>query len=390
MKEIMVERFWLFDDPRSYGARSILRGAVEGLEGIGKTVRVFSLDPGDPQNTRRMREDLLEFDPDAILLANHPASLFQRETGLDSLPSTALVWILDDPFMMGAEPFSEDEIVLIADPGFEPAARNRGAKQIHFLPVAAPETLPAEFRSEYAHPIAYVGSVPDLSPMRGQLGEETVLYLDRIAERKMNEPSTDFQTLLNDDPIAPGKQVQLTGQLAYYLYAEANRRSRLRFLEALEPLGLALYGNEAWKSQIQDAPLEAVFKGALDPFSEYPHLIHSAHININLRSLQGFTAPTQRDFLVPQLGGFLLSTEVRREYFDWSTIDPENQFDLGAFPWSLDHVNPEDLAQDCLRHLNESCAREEWTHMAASEISEKHTYTRRMEQMLAMIVRVEG
>ncbi|RJP31364.1 MAG: hypothetical protein C4527_07895 [Candidatus Omnitrophota bacterium] len=376
-----IKRFWLFDDPRSYGARAILRGAAEGLKANGKEVRLFPLPIDDPDHTRRLREDILKFQPDGILLANHPASHFYRQIGMQSMPCRTWVWIFDDPFFMGAERFSADEVVLVADPAFARGAKARGAVYTFFLPVAAPISMIGEKRNDYQIPIAYVGATMIPSDMRRHLNHAMATYLDEIIAQKLLNPALGFEELLHRRPFAPSQRIHLSGQLAYYLYAESNRLSRLRFLEPLAPLHLHLFGNEAWRPQIRSTSLAPCFHGPLDPFDQYPHLICSASININLRSLQGFDAPTQRDFLVPRENGFLLSTHIRDHDKDWNADDPENRFDLSAFPWSPSFSSPQELAKAARHYLGDESARQEWIAHASRQITRNHTFAHRMEQL---------
>jgi hypothetical protein len=109
-------------------------------------------------------------------------------------------------------------------------------------------------------------------------------------------------------------------------------------LNVLAPLGLRLYGNALWKTESRGTALESCFCGRLESFTDYPNLIRSVRININLRSLQGFDAPTHRDFLVPRLGGFLLSSAVRVHPVDWKQIDLHRIFRLDEFPGRLKNI----------------------------------------------------
>jgi hypothetical protein len=376
-----LHRFWLFDDPRSYGARAILREAAVGLQMLGKQVRCCPFDPSQPDSPAFLRQDIEEFQPDAILLANHPASLFCRQVGFPDPPAQMLVWLLDDPFLMGGEPFSADELVLAADPGFIAPARARGAHRILFLPVAAPVHAHAIYKEEYAFPLVYVGAASDLQPLRRQLQPPVADYLDRIVQHKLSRPYAEFQNLLAETPFAAGKQLTFTGQLAYYLYAESNRRSRLQFLQPLASLGLRLFGNPLWSKFIDGTPLHPLFCGSIDPLEEYPHLIRSTRINLNLRSLQGFITPTQRDFWVPRYGGFLLSTQHQKPLPDWRKHDPQNYFRLNEFPWSPVAATPEELAKAADFWLYHPAERQNWILHAAAELQQHHTFTHRMNQL---------
>lgn len=375
-----LKKFWLLDDPRSYGARAILQGAADGLRSVGKVVRQCLMET-DAEGAKRMGEDLLRFEPDAILLANHPSSLFLRQIGFEKSPCLTLVWLLDDPYLMGAEPFSSEEIVLVADPSFAQAARSRGAERILFLPVAAPVMRAGKHRDECACKVSYVGSASNVDHMRSQLPDDLALYFDRIIIKKIEEPYLEFEELLQKYPLAPGKAVPLTGQLCYYLYANSNRLSRLHFLLPLAKHGLKLYGNQNWEPQIEGTALEPCFQGGIEPLVQFPDLIASTQININLRSLQGFVTPTQRDFLVPRCGGFMISTAHQRQMRDWRSVDPQNHFQLDRFPWSPIAATPEELEYKVQEYLQIAEYRSDWTLHAAQVIEEHHTFAHRMQQL---------
>jgi len=42
-----LKKWWMFDDPRSYGARQLMLGAAERLRRTGKQVLLHPLDPND-------------------------------------------------------------------------------------------------------------------------------------------------------------------------------------------------------------------------------------------------------------------------------------------------------------------------------------------------------
>lgn len=371
----------MFDDISSRGVRAVMKGAADGLRLIGKEVREFPIDPKDPGVVVKVREDLFHYRPDVIFLANHPATLFLSQIGIDKPPCPTLVWLCDDPVIMGWESFGEDEIVIVADPSFEKGARDRKAKTILFLPVAAPDRLSSEYRKEYDVPVAYVGSVFINRDARQKIPDEVGPYFAEIISRKVKEPWRDFSELMLTCPFKENKVIQLTGQIAYFLYTEANRIYRNIFLNHINPSDLHLYGNTAWIDQICGTMIHHCYRGPLDPFTQYPHLIRSASINLNLRSLQIFVTPTQRDFLVPRLGGFLLSTTIRADKYDWSQTDPNGIFKLSEFPWSPSCQTPEEMAALVNHYLDNESARREWIEKTSSIIDADHTFSYRMEQL---------
>lgn len=375
------KRIWMIDDPQSVGARLVLKPAAEGLRLLEKEVREFSIDRTNPHLNQLARQDIESFEPDAILLANHPSSLFFQQIGVERVSCPVLVWLLDDPDLMGSEPFSPNEIVLVTDPRFQQGAKKRGARTIGFLPVAAPDRMQADFRPEYHVPVAYVGSIHVNREARAGIPPPMQTYLKRVIAYKVRFPQRMFEEILEEIPYKPDQKIVLSGPLNYYLYSEANRRYRMEFLLALVPFGLRLYGNEAWQEEIQGTGLQSCFVGRLNPFLEYPSLIRSAAITINLRSLQGFSAPTHRDFLVPRIGGFSIATASQSDVIQWENVDPSNRFHLKDFLWPFCCQTPEEMAQSAERFLADESSRREWIDEASRKISQFHTYSQRMAQL---------
>ncbi|MBZ0256792.1 glycosyltransferase [bacterium] len=377
---VSLDRVWMFDDPRSHGARSIMGWAAEGLRRIGKTVCVSQLVPNDPHSLTQLRDDLLAFQPTAILLANHPAQQFWQQIGFDSAQCASLVWLFDDPFLMGKETFSPEEIVLLSDPSFEQGAKQRGAQTTMFLPVAAPDTINAQSVPEFKTHVAYVGAAADLSAMRNALSKDIADYFDGIAAKKAIQQNADLNHLLSDFPLSESKRITLTGQVAYYVYANANRIHRMNYLLPLADLDLKLYGNDAWRPYLANTKLEACFQGGIDPLVDYHNLIRSVDVNINLRSLQGFSAPTHRDFLVPRLGGFMIASPIYGAT-SLEVLDPESHFGLRQFPWAPTADSPEIIADEVKEWLRQPHQRKQWIENASTIICKEHLFSHRMQQL---------
>lgn len=373
-----LQRWWLFDDPRSYGARSILHWAAEGLARIEKDVSVFPLDPDASDSLQKMRSHLEASQPDVLLLANHPANTFWSRLGYAHAQCPTIAWLFDDPWLMGGEPFGEDEIVWVADPSFEKGARSRGAKTVMFVPVAAPDHLERSPRIKEPFPLVYVGATLRLTMLRDQLPADMAAYLDRIADEKIGQPAMSFDVLLDEIPYQPGKRITLNGQVAYYLYTEANRRYRMRWLEPLASSGLRLFGNEAWREEIRGTALENCFQGPIEPLHEYPGLLSRSLVTLNIRSLQGITAPTHRDFLVPAIGGFMLSTPLQGGALSQGSDDP---FSLVTFHWPTQAESPEQMTELVQTALQQETERTQWTNDAADTIRNGHLFSQRLKQV---------
>src|SRR5690606_21029898 len=130
--------------------------------------------------------------------------------------------------------------------------------------------------------VVYVGALGNCDGLRKQLSPELLNYFDSIIQSKLEQPQISFDELLSLHPYSSTQIIKLSGQLAYYLYAECNREYRKQYIENLLDCDFTLYGNSQWlQSNIQQ--LEHCFKGTLDPVRDYPNLIHSVLINLNLR-----------------------------------------------------------------------------------------------------------
>ncbi|MDP8245765.1 MAG: hypothetical protein P9L94_16905 [Candidatus Hinthialibacter antarcticus] len=377
---VSLDRVWLFDDPRSHGARSILRWAADGLRQIGKTVFISQLNPDDSNSLIQMRNELVEFEPTSVLLANHPAQQFWQQLGFDKPQCTSLAWLFDDPLLMGNEAFSSDEIVLLSDPSFEAGAKKRGAQTTLFLPVAAPDAIDVQRDPRLKAAVAYVGAAADLSAMRNALSQDIAGYFDSIAKKKAKQPTADLNDLLAKFPLSKTQRITLTGQVSYYIYANANRIHRLQYLAPLAEKNFHLYGNDAWRPYIENTPLQACFKGGIGPLTDYHPLIQSVEININLRSLQGFSAPTHRDFLVPRLGGFMLAS-ARYGQLSSRDMDPDNRFGIEDFPWAPEADTPDSIEFQTQEWLDKPEKRTQWSQEASEIICREHLFSHRMKQL---------
>ena len=347
------------------------------MEEYGWSVRTPRLDPST--GISLLRTDLLEFSPDLLFFVNQPPSLYLSQMGFSheevaGLNVRRLVWILDDPFILGADVFDSRDAILVADPAFAANVRQRGGGRILFLPVAADIEQPGVVRPEFSAPVAYIGSVKNMTTWRNQIPPDLRRYLDLIIDHKVRQPSTPVERIMEENPLSPERRVQLDGKLAYYLYVMANNRYRIEMLERLYPFGLQLFGGADWLSLLEGSRLRQRHRGLLDPATETPDLYRSAAISVNLRSLQGFTAPTQRDFNVSAAGGFVLSSS-----FNLPRCEESETYWEGIRSHTFS--SPEELVDRVSFFLSDPSKRRNWTEQASQVISERHRYVHRVERI---------
>lgn len=383
----------MFDDASSQGARIIMRSVAEGLRENGYDAHVFELNHRDPTVCERMKADVLAYQPDLIFLANHPVQHLLNQIGLAAIDCNVIVWLFDDPSIMGDDAFQPHEIVLAADPSFIAGAIQRGAEKIHFVPVAAPCTYQTEVKEEYRYPVVYAGSIFVNHAMRDSIQPGLQPVVRELIQQKLRKPELKFQALLSSHeikkllniPVNSNFQITLNKSILYFMYAECNRHWRLQFVKALEPTGLHLFGNKAWLPYIQNTPLQQRFHAPIDSFTQYPHLIRSADINININSLQGITAPTLRDFQIPYYGGFQVTASFQPHPQSWQEHDPKNVFELEDFPWSDTAASPLALHELVMMYLDKPQQRSEWVSYTNNVITQKHTMAHRIGQIQELL-----
>lgn len=388
-----VKKIWMFDDASSQGARIIMRSVMDALREHGYDLHVFEANHRDPTVRERMKADLLAFQPELIFLANHPINHLLKQLEMEPVNSHVIVWLFDDPIIMGEERFQPHEVVLAADPSFIAGAKQRGAETIVFAPVASPCDIEVEVKEEYRHPVVYAGSVFINQNLRNTIDPKLAPVVRSLIQQKLQHTKTDFQNLLDqidinllmNIPKQVDVKIDLNPALIYFMYAECNRHWRLQFIKALDACGIHLYGNQSWQQYIQGSGIQKRFHNPIDSFTEYPRLIKSADININIHSLQGITAPTLRDFQVPFYGGFQISAAYQDHPASWQTHDPDNTYELDIFPWAESADSPEELYHLVQRFMDQPKARQEWITHTKETIEQKHTMTQRIGQITELL-----
>ena len=309
-----MPKIWTYSDPADRGYRLFKSRLLAAFQKRGWNTELTEVELGSEGFQAKIASAAEENGADVILLVNQSAASFYQY--IQHTPSPQLTrirkvtWFLDDPQFLVDRPFEPFEHVFVFDDAYLPAAKAWGGASVTHLPLAADMERAGTYDGKWACPVSFVGGLQDQSARRAQLPPEMAAYCDRLVELHLAGRHRSFQQLVVDEPFAPGKQIQLTGQVCHFLYWEANIRYRMRMLESLVDLGLAIYGNEDWIPLIERTPLESCFRGGIDPVTELPHLFTSCAVNINLHSVQCRGSLNQRDYNAPIAGGFLVSDWV--------------------------------------------------------------------------------
>ncbi|HPA47284.1 MAG TPA: glycosyltransferase, partial [bacterium] len=277
----------------------------------------------------RLQNSLAQSKPDAILLLNaYPRNFLQRiydaSDAAECFQPSRLVWLTDDiRHSPGSEcGFSERDVVFCVDRTYVDTVKSEGAGFACHIPSATCVPQHGEYRSEYAHPIAFVGSVTDLRAELSNLRPESKEWLQgAVSATIRHEPLPGMAQLESNcqaNLLAVAETIclhmakpYLEGQqaLAYALYVLANTYKRVAVVKDLIPMGLAVYGNKDWECLLGENE-RCAYRGPV-AYQDLPDLYASANISLNIHSLQCPTCLNPRDFDVPMAGGFLLSDWVQ-------------------------------------------------------------------------------
>ncbi|MDP8245388.1 MAG: glycosyltransferase [Candidatus Hinthialibacter antarcticus] len=369
---------WSYADPANRGFGLFKRLVLSALEAHGWTTRLALQPLLDPASKAKLRDDLLNNQPDWILLINQSAGqlydYLEIENSRRPLPSKKLIWYLDDPEFFIDRPFEPYEYVFSFDETYLDGVKKHNPALYGFWPLAADMDAPGQYDARFACDVCFVGGAIDQSARREQLSPVMQNYVNELVELKLQHREKTFTDLSIEHPIEPGKCIQIQPQVANYLYWEANNRYRIRTLETLIDLDLRIYGNEDWPILLKDSPLLEKFHGPIDPVNELPHAFASAKINLNIHSVQCRGSLNQRDFNAPVAGGFLLS--------DWAPA-AARYFAPGceAAYWS----DRDDLHAQVNYYLDHTDERRQIVQQGAHCVQNKHTYHHRVANLLEML-----
>ena len=275
--------------------------------------------------------------PDLVLVMNNlPAEMLTPQIDL-LYQRPRLVWFVDNPrsylHVGKTSQLGPHDYVALWDAHHEAALKERGAEWIGIMPYAADRQAPAEPEDHFRCPISFVGQVYNRAKSRGFFDDMAWSYIQALAQASVCDPLASYESLV--ERVPPPAQLDLLGlekrfNIPYIIYSEGNALKRLEHLRPLAKLGLHLYGPDTWLQFFDERdPLQECWKGPINHHMEFPALIRSCQINLNIHSLQAITSLNMRDYDVPLQGGFLLTDWV--EGADLSFIpDREMVFYRGA------------------------------------------------------------
>jgi spore maturation protein CgeB len=256
---------------------------------------------------------LAEFRPDFVLTVNLSGmdvhGMLARFFNDIRLPYVA--WFVDNPrtILMGRSLYGgEYAVALTWEERYAEYLRGCGFSAVHHVPMAVdPTVFDAEPAEEWRHPPTFVGSSnTEFAEREGAwiherpelaAAVETAFEQGRVTRERFAE---GLESILGADHVS-GLDAEARRHVECYLFTEGTRRLRHALVEALEPDGLRVRGDEGWKAngRAVGAPLPYM--------TELPAFYRDCEINLNVTSIQMATTVNQRVFDCPAAGGFLLT-----------------------------------------------------------------------------------
>jgi len=379
-----IHKVWTWYNPIERAIPHIASGLMDAMERRGMTCKTLQVESGRYYPPWHKFHDIAGFDPNLIVQLNRPTSLLFPENWAHEIPIPRVVWYVDSPRNFWQKHpafyFTKHDRVFVWDETYIPFLHECGAEEVHVLPYAADVQPPGEVCERFSCPISFVGQVMDQGDTRMQLTKEERNYLDGIVEEKLSRLEDEFTEILKRNPPPSSVNYEALSEkilVDYYLYVEANSRHRIRVLESLVPYGLRLYGPEAWLTVLpEQSALRDCFCGPVDHRTEFPSLMRSSLINLNIHSLHAVASLNMRDYDVPLQDSFLLT--------DWVLgadrwFEPEREL---VFYRSL-----EDLHARIDEFLSHPEQREPIIQAGKQRVLVDHTYDRRLDDLLDILSR---
>lgn len=372
----------------------VWRESVRAWERAGFGVAAWPANAITPQSLARA----YALPPERSGLTAHPSLYFsvnfhgldkhgEIASMLESKGVPVAVWCVDNPWNLLSglrTDFWKKLHLFVTDPSFLPELKAHGAQRASFLPLATdPEIffprITAGEKNEDGSPLVFVGrsSFPDKERFfvgqtvpKDALGEA----LSRI--RKGQRP--DFSWWLNELGASatflwPGS----AGRRASLAAEESSLAWRAACLREAAGMGLAIYGDSGWAKQFPSGNAGKDMPKLCPPLDYYTQLAPvyaAAPFSLNMMSFLLPGGLNQRHFDVWAAGGFCLM---------------DNCPGLNLFPRDLTEAvafgRPEDIPERVAYFRKNHEEKRRLTAAWREHILAEHTYSRRINAMIAMV-----
>ncbi len=243
---------------------------------------------------------------------------------LQAMGVPVALWLVDNPWLiLSAQktPWWKEATLFVTDPTYLPELREQGAKNAHFLPLAAsPLFRPLGSPPKLNRPLLFVGSsafaghnayfaassLPDTTAKAALALEKQGIYAD----------FTMWCQALGVEKLWPGHDIRSAALGAQ----QSGLRRKAAWLAAAGPC--TLIGDAGWAQALGHASHACELLPPV-PYQELPLWYAAAPLSLSIGDLLLPGALNQRHFDVWQAGGFLLSAATPAlDYFPRELAEP--------------------------------------------------------------------
>ncbi|HOZ45270.1 MAG TPA: glycosyltransferase [Candidatus Hydrogenedentes bacterium] len=356
---------------------------LNAAKGLGWQVRAVPVQMKGVLKRENIRDLLMalgEFQPDFVLSINMSAmdvqGLFARL--FEDIKVPYVTWFVDDPrtILVGRNLYaSAYTVALTWEKAYIESLRALGFPEVRYLPLAVDPTLFSRAPAESAEgPPAFVGhSMNCFATDEWRWAEDHPPTAQAVraafaAGRVTRQTFAQGLEAFLDAALLSVMDEDQRRHAELLTFVEGTRRLRRSLMEALEPEGVEVYGDEAWGA------ITARAKGFIDYEHDLAGHYNACAVNVNCTSIQMASAVNQRVFDCPAAGGFLITD---------SQADLEELFD--AEQEIVRYGSPEECRALVAGYLRHPAARREMVLRARARVLGEHTYARRLDAIVEII-----
>lgn len=281
------------------------------------------------------------------------------------------IWMVDNPWHLLSSlrlPWWKEAAIFVTDASFIKDMRAQGAKNVHFLPLAASSHMFVNGALQVGTPV-FVGrsEFPDKKKFFAAAAcpHNTMLEAKKLLTGGELPDFHWWQNKIGETPW-PGFASRKVGLGA----EDCSCLNRRRWLKAGIEAGLEIYGDKGWQKLLPGA----ILHDPVDYYGRLPQIYAGALAILNITSLLLPQSLSQRHFDVWAANGFLLSDPTRGlEIFPAELVEP------------IRIHRPEDLREKLAWLASFPAARCELSSAWREHILGSHLYTHRIAKIMEIV-----
>ncbi|TSA54890.1 MAG: hypothetical protein D4R45_03325 [Planctomycetaceae bacterium] len=339
-------------------------------------------------NFEDIAQKIRNFRPDFVFsIEGHGQDIegtFSRMYAILGIPY--VTWFADEPPLVdgwGNRYCPENSLFLIFDEAYMPDVRTLGFSNIEVLPLGTnTKRWSIEVEGHDKKPfavenISFVGKLATnqvkylIDNLKNYWPELEPEIIDSATNNFINHTNKGIEWALEKNLSVNGRVLSRPSEVAWKLAGSLIERkaslvNQVNHISELLSLGIAVYGDDEWKSYIDPKYV----RETIDYYGQQIRDVYRfSKINLNISKFQLLTTVNQRVFDVPAASGFLL-TDFRPKLEDFFAIDKE------------------ELKRKSIYYLEHEKERLRVIERAKERILKEHDYSLRIKKLLLWVARL--